>query len=263
MSSPETRRPPRVLVTRQAEQAGELREGLRALGAEVVEVPVIEMVPPADTRPLDEALKNLYRYQWVVFTSANAVASVAGRLAALEATGAWPITTRVASIGPATTAAIQERLGVRVELEPPTDYRAEGLLDAFLAHDLGGRHVLLPLSDRARDVLPHGLRARGAEVQEVVAYRNVPASDLRDRLAEALATGADLVTFASPSAVECFVAAAPPGQALPPAAVIGPVTESAARRAGLTVAAVATPATVGGLLAAVEAAVKAGWAGHR
>lgn len=244
-------KPPRVLLTRQPGQAGALRDGLRALGAEVVEVPLIEIVPPSDPRPLDAALNALDRYRWVAFTSANAVHAVADRLEA-RALG-WPAAVRVASVGPATSAAVAERLpGAAVALEPETDHRAEGLLLAFGAHALPGCPILLPASERARDVLPRGLRERGAEVTVVAAYGNLAPADLPARLAAALAGGIDLVTFASPTAVEGFVAAAPP-RPWPPAAVIGPVTEEAARAAGFTVAALAAPSTAAGLAASVQA----------
>jgi uroporphyrinogen III methyltransferase/synthase len=239
-------RPPRILVTRQPEQSGELREGLRAMGAEVVEVPVFQIVPPLDASPLDAALKALGLYAWVVFTSANAVAAVAARLRELGLGWVGP---EVAAVGPATSAALRGELpDVPVALEPAHDHRAEGMLAAFAGRDLSGLRVLVPASDRARDVLAAGLRGLGAEVDVVTAYRNVPLPDLGERLAAVLAAGADLVTFASPSAVEGFAAAASAGRPLPPAAVIGPVTEAAARRAGIEVAVVAAPSTAAGLL---------------
>jgi uroporphyrinogen-III synthase len=247
--------PPRVLLTRQPEQAAALREGLLALGAEVVEVPLIEIVPPADPAPLEAALGALERFDWVVFTSVNAVHAVAERLTARGRS--WPGAARVASVGPSTTAAITQRLpAARVALEPQTDHRAEGLLRAFETHAVDGVTVLLPASERARDVLARGLRDRGAVVTPVAAYGNVAPPDLPARLAAALDGHIDLVTFASPSAVEGFVAAAPP-RPWPPAAVIGPVTEQAARAAGFAMGAVAAPSTAEGLVAAVRAWIAA------
>jgi uroporphyrinogen-III synthase len=247
-------KPPRVLLTRQPEQSAALREGLRELGCEVVEVPLIAIVPPAEPGPLDAALRELHRYDWVAFTSANAVQAVAERLAALGV--AWPPAAQAASVGPSTRAALAERLpAATVALEPESDHRAEGLLRAFEGHRLEGRRVLLPASERARDVLARGLRERGAEVMVVAAYGNVAPPDLPARLAAALDGRIDLVTFASPSAVEGFVAAAPP-RPWPPAAVIGPVTEQAARAAGFVIAAQAAPSTAAGLAAAVR-----GWMG--
>jgi uroporphyrinogen-III synthase len=243
---------PRVLVTRQPEQAGELRAGLQALGLTVVEVPLIEIAPPADPAPLEAALRALAGYDWIAFTSANAVTAVADRLAALGLR--WPGGARVASVGPATSAALADRLpGAPVALEPTADHRALGLLAAFAALPLEGARVLLPVSDRARDLLPRGLRQRGAAVDTPVAYRTLPAPDLGPRLARALGQGADLVTLASPSAVEAFVSSRPAGGPVPPVAVIGPVTEEAARAAGLTVAVVAVPSTAAGLVNAIRA----------
>jgi uroporphyrinogen-III synthase len=248
--------PPRVLVTRQPEQAGALREGLMALGAFVVEVPLIEILPPLDPGPLEDALAALERHQWVAFTSANAVQAVADRLAARGQP--WPAGTRVASVGAATSAALAARLpDAPVSLEPATEHSAEGLLRAFEAQRLERCRVLLPASERARDVLPRGLRERGAQVTVVPAYRNVAPPDLTDRLAQALAGGIDLVTFASPSAVEGFVAAGP-SRPWPKAAVIGPVTEQAARSAGFAVAAVAVPSTAAGLVASIGAWIAGG-----
>jgi uroporphyrinogen-III synthase len=245
--------PPRILVTRQPEQAGALREGLAALGAIVVEVPLIAVVPPADAAPLAAAVAALRDYAWVAFTSANAVQAVARRQAA------WPDGPRIASVGPATTAAIRAAWpAAAVTLEPETEHSAEGLLRALEAVAIEGRRVLLPQSERARDVLAAGLRARGAVVDAVTAYRNVPPADLGERLAAALVAGVDIVTFASPSAVEALAAAAPDAPGRVPSAVIGPVTEAAARRAGFEVAAVAVPSTAAGLIDALR-----GWLAAR
>lgn len=241
-------RPTRVLVTRQPEQSGSLREGLLALGAEVVDLPLIQIVPPDDAAPLEAAVAALASYDWVAFTSANAVEAVARVLGSRP----WPPGPRVASVGPATTVAVARRLpGAPVAIEPASEHSGEGLLRALEAEPLEGRTVLVPASERARDVLPRGLRKRGAVVDLVTAYRTVPTPDLAGRLAAALEEGVDLVTFASPSAVQAFVAASAGGRDWPPAAAIGPVTEQAAREAGFQVAAVAAPSTAEGLISAI------------
>lgn len=241
-------RPARILVTRQPDQAGTLREGVEAMGAVAVEVPLIAIVPPADPRPLDAAVRALRNYQWAVFTSANAVRAIAERQRV-----SWPAGPRIASVGPATTTAIHAAWpGAPVAVEPAADHHAEGLLTAFESVPLAGTRVLLPVSERARDVLARGLRARGAAVDVVTAYRNLPPPDLRERLSAALAAGVDIVTFASPSAVEALVAAAPDAPGRVPAAVMGPVTEAAARAAGFEVTAVAVPSTAAGLLDALR-----------
>lgn len=241
----------RILVTRRSEQAASLVEALSALGATVVEVPLVAHEPPADARPLDEALGRLGRYDWLAFTSANAVEAVAARLARLGA--ALPAGVRLASVGPATAHAIAAHFtGRRADLQPASEFRAEALVEAFRAHDLAGRHVLLPVSDRARDTLANGLRAQGAVVDGVVAYRTTTPDDVRARLERSLAEGLDLVVLASPSAVEGLGAALGGRARGLPVAVIGPVTEEAARNAGLDVRVVASPATALGLVAATE-----------
>ena len=238
----------RILVTRRSEQAGSLVEALSALGAAVVEVPLIAHAPPEDMPALDAALARLGGYDWLAFTSANGVAAVADRLAGLGAS--LPAQVRMASVGPTTTGEIAARFpGRRAELEPESAYRAENLVDAFRAHDLRGRRVLLPVSDRARDTLAQGLRAQGASVDVVIAYRTIAAAGAAASIGQALDRGIDLVTLASPSAVEAFVAAAGDRSRAVALAAIGSVTAQAARAAGLDVKVVAEPSTVEGLLA--------------
>jgi uroporphyrinogen III methyltransferase/synthase len=240
----------RILVTRRSEQSAALTAGLVALGAEVVEVPLVELASPADAAPLITALGQIDRYHWVALTSANAVQALAE---ALERAGqVLPPGARVASVGPSTSRAVRERLGVEPALEPPSDFRAEGLLRAFESLDVTGQRVLLPVSDRARDVLEGGLRARGAHVDVVVVYRTVTPAGAAEALTRALQAGADLVTLASPSAVEGLTGALGGRAAQVCVAVIGPVTEHAARAAGLDVRVVATPFTVEGLLVAIR-----------
>jgi len=243
----------RVLVTRRPEQAAGLVARLEERGAVVVLVPLIATAPPDDPAPLDDALLRLPSYDWLVFTSANAVEAVRERLEARGAGLRLPASTRIAVVGPSTAAAVEAHLaGAAVALQPASEFRAEGLLTAFSDQDVAGRRVLLPVSDRARDTLASGLRARGAVVDAPIAYRTLGADGASDALRDALAGGIDVATFASPSAVDAFVAAAGPAGAAVPCAVIGPVTERAARAAGLDVRAVADPATVDGLLAALE-----------
>jgi uroporphyrinogen III methyltransferase/synthase len=193
----------------------------------------------------------LHRYHWLLLTSGNAVRFVAERLAGL---GLPPARTldgvRVGTVGPATSAAVRDHLpGVPVSLEPEADFSAEGLAAAL--GDVAGQAILFPSSDKARDVLPETLAARGAAVDVVVAYSTRVPADLGPRLAASLAEGIDLVTFASPSAVEGFVAGLGRAAEGTPCAVIGPVTERAARAAGLAVEAVAAPSTAEGLVLAI------------
>lgn len=244
----------RILITRRPEQTGKLASGLAALGASVIEIPTLELAPPEDPAPLDRALARLHRYDWLVFTSANAVRAVGRRLLALGLDPS-PVgrALPVASVGAATSAALREQFpGAEVSLQPAAGFRGEALVELFDIRGCAGQSLLLPMSDRARDSLTRGLAALGAQVEGVVAYRTVTPEGLADRLAAGLRGGVDLVVFASPSAVEAFLAASGvKGRGLP-AAVIGPVTEEAARAGGLDVRVVAVPSTAEGLLSAVE-----------
>jgi uroporphyrinogen-III synthase len=240
----------RVLVTRRPEQSRTLVDALTAIGVAVVEVPLVTLAPPLEPGPLRQAAASIDAYGWIVLTSANAVDALA---AALEEAGrAVPAAARIASVGPATSRSIRERLRAQVALEPSRDFQGEGLLAAFGAVDVAGHRLLMPVSDRAREVLPAGLRGLGAVVDVVVAYRTVTPPDTAAALTRALERGIDLVTLASPSAVEGLTAALGPAVQGVPAAVIGPITERAARAAGLDVRVRAEPATTEGLVAAVR-----------
>lgn len=239
----------RVLVTR---RWPELMAGLVSQGAVAFEAPLIELRPPTDPRPLDQALRGLAGYDWLVFTSAHAVEAVSMRMAALGV--ALPSGVKLASVGPATTQAMQTVWSdARVSVEPLGDFRGAGLVAAFEPASVQGRRVLLPVSDRAAETVSRGLAERGAVVDRVVAYRTVSA-DGGQALDQILRAGADVAVFASPSAVEAFAAFAGEDGRAVPAAVIGPTTAEAARAAGLTVLAVAEPSTVEGLLAALARA---------
>jgi uroporphyrinogen-III synthase len=249
----------RIVVTRRPGQSTALVAGLRDRGAEVLEVPAIEIAPPDDPAPLDAALRGLERYQWIAFTSGNAARAVADRLAAiglppsLAARGP-----RIASIGPSTTDALRAGFpGDPVSLEPAGEFRAAGLVRAFSREPVKGARVLLPVSSLARDELARGLLDLGAVVDSIPAYRTVEPHGLRAAVARCLAGKPDAVTFASPSAVTGFASAAGAEALGLPAVVIGPTTEAAARAAGLDVRAVAEPSTTEGLLAALEALFRA------
>jgi uroporphyrinogen-III synthase len=243
----------RILVTRRLEQSKTLADGLRSLGAEVVVVPAIEVAPPEDMGPLDGALADLGGYDWLVFTSANAVAAVADRGRVLGVGDRDLRSVRVASIGPSTSRAFAERFGGRpVDLEPAGDYHAAGLAAALRADPAGvaSRRFLLPISDRAGDRLAGPLRGEGGRVTVVIAYRTRPAPGLASRL-ERLAGEVDLVCLASPSAVQALAAGWPASVRGLPVAVIGDETGAAARGAGMDVRVVARPSTAAGLIAGI------------
>jgi uroporphyrinogen III methyltransferase/synthase len=229
----------RVVVTRPREQAGELASRLEDLGAEVVLFPTIAIAPPADAAPLADAVAAAGGYDWIVFTSSNGVRAFFAAFAARGHDVRELAAVRLAAIGPETAAELERRL-LRPALVP-REFRAEGLLDAFAAEDLRGRRVLLPRAAGARAVLPETLAARGAVVDEVIAYRAVrPAdADVPGLRAALEASAIDALTFTSSSTVRHFVELLGPDVAgrIGRAAVacIGPVTADTARAAGLPV----------------------------
>lgn len=242
----------RVLVTRAAHQAGKLSEGLRTLGAEPVEVPVLEIQAPSDLAPLDCALRSLYRYHWAIFTSANAVPFVAARAQELGI-ALTELSPRIAAIGKATAQAIETFLHMKVSVTPK-EYVAESLV-AELAPLIAGKQVFLVRAEVARDVIPDALRAAGATVDVINAYRNVMPQSAPDLLRKALAERIDAVTFTSSSSVTHLAEAArAAGIAFPFAGVraisIGPITSRTLRAHGWEPAAEASVSDVSGLIAA-------------
>jgi uroporphyrinogen-III synthase len=205
---------------------GSLADRLRAEGCDVIDAPTIEIV--GEMRDVD-----LAGYDWVAYTSANAVSRV-------HPTGA----TRVAAVGPATAAAVAER-GAHVDLMP-AEAVAEALVAAF--PDGPGR-VLVPQAERARATLVEGLRAKGWSVDVIDAYTTVSIRPPDAHVARARA--ADAITFLSASATEAW-----PTDAVPPVVVcIGPVTAAAAAERGMQVTAVADPHTIDGVVAALAKAL--------
>ena len=239
----------RVVVTRTRQQASALSRALRDAGAEAVEVPVIDVVDPADGgAALRDAVIRLGAYDWIVVTSPNGAARLGRALddAGLDARGF--ASARVAAIGPATAAALRP-IGVRADLVPE-QFVAESLLDAMAAASGPGR-ALLVRAEVARDVLPDGLRERGWAVDVVDAYRTVPTAV--DDAQRAAIGGADVITFTSSSTVDRFVEAVGAGAVPPVVACIGPVTADTARGHGLTVDIEAEVHTVPGLVEALVA----------
>lgn len=249
----------RVLVTRAAHQAGKLSDGLRALGAEIVEVPVLEIRPPADFGPLDLAIYQLASYDWLIFTSANTVRAVADRARELGVAFAADHA-KVAAVGEATASAVLRTAALQVHFTPES-YVAESLVDGF-PDDVRGKRVLLARAAIARDVIPDALRGRGAHIDVVDAYRNVMPEDAPVQLVRALEEPVDAATFTSSSTVKHLAQAArEAGIAFPLAGVkavsIGPVTSATLREFGWEPAAVAEPHDLGGLARAVEKAMAA------
>lgn len=190
------------MVTRAREQAGDFVSGLEAIGAKVIPIPLIQIGEPVSWEVADKALAELLTFQWVIFTSINAVnkwterAKQLNRPALLE-------TNRVGTVGEATARQIQQ-LGFSVRLVPQ-NHTVRGILNA-LDRDLAGQRFLLPRGDLARNELPDELRRRGGDVVEAVVYQTLPApAPSTDWIAQIMRGEIDLITFASPSAVHQFV----------------------------------------------------------
>jgi uroporphyrinogen-III synthase len=240
-----------IVLTRRPEQAPELRQALEARGAIVLELPGLEIGPPQDCGPLDEALRHLERFAWVAFTSANAVRAVGERLRALglavEMGRRGP---RMAVVGGATAAAVGEVFrGEVAALHPAAEQSAGALAVAFVRQGVAGSRVLLPVSSQGRHDLERGLLEAGALVERVVAYETRVPGGASGALDECLRRDPELFVFASPSAIAGLGGSGRlRGRR---AVVIGPTTEDAAREAGLEVVGVAVDPSVSGLLAAV------------
>ncbi len=239
-----------VVVTRPEAPNGPLVTLLRRRGARVLLWPVVRIDPPEDPRPLEDALGRLGDYDWIVFSSARTVSAVAGRAPPPQP---GP---RVAAVGTATAETLAAA-GWRVDL---TAHPARGaaLVAALGEAGCAGARVLFPASAIARPTIPEGLRALGAHVDQVTAYRTRPAPLDRDACHAEIRRGRiAAVTFASPSAVDGLQQAlGPEGFRLlleaAPAVAIGPTTAEALDQAGYPAARVAEPSTLEGLVEAVE-----------
>src|SRR6476646_3734937 len=245
---------------------GALSAGLRELGAEVLEVPFIEIRKPRSYRALDGALKNLSDYDWLILTSVNGADAVWERLRRLRTSGKPMRHLKVAAIGPATRHAI-ERHGVKVNVVT-REYVAESVV-ASLRRKVKGKRILLARARVARDVIPRELRKLGARVDVVEAYETVVPRASRLRLRAALKSSKrrpDVITFTSSSTVRNFVALLEEsrgwvGQAHSSAkahltgvqlASIGPITSSTLRELGLRVDIEAAEYTIPGLIKAIS-----------
>jgi uroporphyrinogen-III synthase len=246
----------RVLITRAQDQAGSLAEQLAALGATVIEIPAIEIRPPASYLALDATLNNIENYDWLILTSVNGVEALFSRMETLGFGPEKLLHLNIAAIGPATEEAI-ELHGLPVDVVPEK-YVAESVVEA-LWEQVRGKRVLLVRAKVARDVIPEELRKAGARVHVVEAYETVVPEESRARLEKALHDPRQrptVVTFTSSSTARNFVALLGSGE---PAktlrgisiASIGPVTSATLRELGLTVDVEAKEYTIPGLVKAL------------
>jgi len=247
----------RVLVTRSREQASALSQQLRELGAEPLEYPAIEIAPPKDIAPLDEAIARLPTYDCLIFTSANGVDAFVTRMSEKGMDMQALARLKIAAIGPATAQALAGH-GLRVDYLPEV-YTSEEIAAGI--GDVSGQRILLPRVERAPKQLAQALRGKGAVVDEVAAYRTL-AVGAPDELKALLADGQiDIVTFTSSSTVRNLAAGLQgptPAEVLSRCLVacIGPVTARTAARLGIRVDVVAREHTIAGLVEAIVAALR-------
>ncbi len=266
----------RVLVTRTQAQAGELSAKLLNEGAIPIELPVIRIVPPEDWQPLDRAMRELLTnnaYDWLLFTSANGVRMVLDRLQHLGYDPQSLRNTRIATIGPATAAALTS-YQLTTSLVPQA-YIAEGVIEALQMdarerdESLAGKHILIARAAEARQVLITELEREGMRVDVVAAYQTLPVAPEDERGHEVIKLlreqRLDFITFTSSSTVHHFMhwlsTAAPDitvllaspdrGGACPRIASIGPITSQTARSYSLEVSVEAREFTTQGLVEAL------------
>ena len=245
----------RVLVTRAREQAGELSRLLLDYGAEPVECPVIHIMPPEDWGDVDAAIRELDRFQWLVFTSANGVRPFMERLRRQNRDARALSGIRLCCIGPRTAEELS-RHGLQADVIP-AEFQAEGLIDAMKA-GVAGRCVLIARAAVAREILPEQLRAAGADVRVVTVYRTVaPSLEAEDLKTRFRRQEIDVVTFASSSTVRNFCglfdSREEMGKLMGDSAVacIGPITARTAEEEGLRVAILAKENTIPALAASI------------
>ena len=240
----------RVVVTRTRTQAGTLSGALRALGAECHELPTIRIEPPADLLEFGQLVQDCHTYDWLVFASPNGVDAFFKIFFKIYDDTREIGGVRIAAVGPATAARLRE-LHLHVDLQPE-EFVAEAIIKAFQKdHTVENEKILIIRPEKARDVLSKELTKMGAIVDEAIAYRTVPETDATG-IARFREEAADLITFASSSAVENFMALKLP---LPPTlrtASIGPVTSQTMRALGLRVDIEAKRHDIAGLTAAIR-----------
>lgn len=243
----------RILITRPRGQAEEFAQMLIAEGAEPIFFPVIKIVPPDDFSVFDNALHHLNQYHWLILTSIHSVNAFFVRLQILGIEH-LPNHLQIAVVGPKTALCLSE-YGLTPNFVP-AEYTAESILPGL--GDVAGKHFLLPQSDIGLHSLADAIRAAGGIPDEIVVYRNITTKPNISAV-NALRSGVEVITFASPSSVKGFISVLSKHKldvyslpANPFVACIGPMTASAAREANLYVHVEAKEHTMAGLVDALK-----------
>ncbi|MEW6241934.1 MAG: uroporphyrinogen-III synthase [Chloroflexota bacterium] len=255
----------KVLITRPRAQADDFAEKLQSAGFDPIFFPVIEIQPIENNVELENAIRNIEKYAWVVFTSVNAVDVVFDKTRfttertentekkeKISVNSVFSVV-KIAAIGPKTAEAL-----LKYNIEPdfiPDEFVGEAILSGL--GDVKDKWILLPRAEIARRELPEAISKAGGIVHEIVVYKTLPAQVDKDGL-NALKSGVDIITFTSASTVENFVAIARQHNLdplnltnSPLFACIGPITEQAAKEAGFQNLVVAKEYTTDGLIAAI------------
>ncbi|HEX2055856.1 MAG TPA: uroporphyrinogen-III synthase, partial [Nitrospiraceae bacterium] len=228
----------RILVTRAKGQAAEFADLVAAFGGEPICCPMIRIVPPETWDPVDEAIRRMRQYQWLIFTSLNGVGPFMERLRFQGCDARLLAGIRLCCIGPRTARELAW-YGLQADLIP-TEYQAEGIIEALTGQELHRKRILIARAQVAREILPDQLRAAGATVDVVLVYRSVRPDVEVDRLLELFTGGGiDMITFTSSSTVTNFVEllggseSARKAVGATPVACIGPITAATAQEHGL------------------------------
>jgi uroporphyrinogen III methyltransferase / synthase len=242
----------RIVVTRTRKQAGALTSQLRALGADVFELPTIRIEPPTDLREFGELVQDAHQYDWIVFTSPNGVDAFFEMFFKLYDDAREIGPAKIAAIGPATAQRVRD-FHLHVDLQPE-EFVAESIIREFQKQGgVENLRILLARAEKARDVLPRELSKLGAIVDEGFAYRTVPETrDVTGARRRLLEEGADLITFTSSSTVENFLALGLPWPNGMQIASIGPITSQTARDRGLKIDIEANRHDIEGLVDAIR-----------
>ncbi len=242
----------RILVTRARSQASKLVKKLEALGADVLEYPSIKIVPLRDTKPLDHALENIAKYDWMMFTSSNAVRGVANRMLSLGIDSRVFAHVKFAVNGPSTAKALSE-LGITADLMP-SKYLASEMMDSLKKEGTIPKKVLFPRSEIGRETLAKGLRDIGSMVDEITAYSTESPADTSDLATKAYEEGVDFTTFTSSSTVKNLVGLMGGDPDLintSKTVIIGPITAETARELGVNVDLQADEQSTDGIVKAI------------
>ncbi len=248
----------RVLLTRAADQAVETVQSLSDKGAIVLECPTISLAAPESWAIIDDAIKRMAEFDWLILTSVNGVRFFFGRMQELGIRSDELTIKNICAVGPKTAQALAEK-GITACLAPSQLFTAEGVVDAFRNIELHGKRILFPRADGARDVIPSQLRLVGAYVEDPVVYRNIMPDRLPPEARQALEQQQiDIAIFSSPSTVRnlaCLLGGAEQlaiALSISLVASIGPVTTKACQDMGIKVDLEPEKATFDDLLRSLE-----------